>query len=142
MKKRLSKQYINRLKEERLNYLKIYKFYNGCSHDINLYLAESCTFSNGKYHLKQGHTPYYIIPYKNCLNAYKDKSDFAEPFKGLYYFHNYDTFEEGYDFYIVSQMYKEAHFQISGMNNKILVPTDLVYSKNKVVGCISLGRVG
>lgn len=101
------------------------KIFNGTSHDINLYRKEdTVSIENGrKLILKEGATPYLVIPAGKSLNAIETKAGVPTELilknRGKYplvgsleftYVDELPTTEDGsnYDIYIVSAKYKAA----------------------------------
>lgn len=123
------------------------KVFNGTAHTINFYNLEQCDQTNPrKLIVLPGQEPAYVIPGGTNLNAQTQnkpapRGDFPFPVIGGVEFTSVDELPEGYDVYIVSQMFRSAMIALG-------IPTDNIATVNGVVytdpenprpcGCLSL----
>jgi hypothetical protein len=123
-------------------------FYNGTQHEINIYSFLDCdSVQNGrKLVLKAGVTPVAIIPAGNNLNAVKGNLPAPEletdiPVKGAVVFTSYEAAPEGFEVYIVSNLYRSAVKELGGDTSKLATVDGVVYASEadmKPCGCTAL----
>jgi hypothetical protein len=124
------------------------QIYNGTQHEVNIYSIDDCeSVQNGrKLILKAGATPVAIIPAGTNLNAVKGNLPAPEletdiPLKGAVVFTDYETAPEGFDIYIVSNLYRSAVKELGGKTSKLATVDGVVYaseSEMKPCGCTAL----
>jgi hypothetical protein len=122
--------------------------FNGTPHNICIFAKEDTTYvsSQRKYILESdGSTPILVIePSGNLLstktqNAQAPTIDYGVPVVGAVQFTSYDLLPEGYDLYIVSNLYRSAVQALGGDTSKLATVSDTVYNKEiKPVGCLAL----
>lgn len=124
------------------------KIYNGTQHQINFYNLEQCDQSNPrKLLVLTGQAPVYFIEAGTNLNATKGNAQLTKeydlPFKvnGAVEFISYDPLPEGYDLYIVSNLYRSAVKELGGDTSKLATVDGVVYSDSdnpRPCGCLGL----
>ena len=124
------------------------KIYNGTQHQINFYNLEQCDQSNPrKLIVLEGQVPVYTIEAGTNLNAIKGNAQLTQqydlPFKvnGAVVFTNYDPLPEGYDLYIVSNLYRSAVKELGGDTSKLATVNGVVYydtDNPRPCGCLGL----
>ena len=122
--------------------------YNGTPHQINFYSKSDVEFdvSQRKYITAVGATPSYTVAKGipvNCKTANAPTPTIENcpvPIVGAVQFTSYDPLPEGYDLYIVSNLYRSAVQALGGDTSKLATVTDTVYSANdiKPCGCLAL----
>lgn len=126
------------------------KIYNGTQHQINLYSINDCyEVQNGrKLVLKSDAHPVLIIESGSNLNAIKGNAPLPDifstsnlPLVGAVVFTGYDELPDGYDLYIVSNLYRSAVKELGGSTEKLATVNGVVYDDKDAVkpcGCTSL----
>ena len=124
------------------------KIFNGTPHNICIYSKLDATFnvSQRKYILESdGSTPILVIEPSGVLlsaktqNAQAPTIDYGVPVVGAVQFTSYDLPPEGYDLYIVSNLYRSAVQALGGDTSKLATVSDTVYTKEiKPIGCLAL----
>ena len=123
------------------------KIFNGTPHNICVYSKVDAKFdaSQRKYILSSDATPILVIPPSGVLlnakteNAATPTIDYGVPVVGAVVFTAYDDMPDGYDLYIVSNLYRSSVQSLGGDTSKIATVSDTVYSKEiKPVGCLAL----
>jgi len=124
------------------------KIYNGTQHQINFYQIGQCDQSNPrKLLVLAGQEPVYTIEAGTNLNAIKGNAQLTKeydlPFKvnGAVEFISYDPLPEGYDLYIVSNLYRSAVKELGGDTSKLATVDGVVYSDSdnpRPCGCLGL----
>jgi hypothetical protein len=122
--------------------------FNGTPHNICIYSKDDAKFdaSQRKYILSSdGSTPILVIhPSGNLLSAKTQNAptptiDYGVPVVGAVQFVAYDDTPDGYDLYIVSNMYRSAVQSLGGYTDNLATVSVTVYSKEiKPVGCLAL----
>ena len=121
--------------------------FNGTPHSICIYAKVDATYvaSQRKYIVTDGATPMLVIPPSgNLLNAKTENAptpdtDYGVPVVGAVQFTAYDDMPEGYDLYVVSNMYRSAVQSLGGFTDNLATVSDTVYSESiKPVGCLCL----
>lgn len=121
--------------------------YNATPHQINVYSKSDVEFdvSQRKYIAAVGATPIYTVAKGvpvNCktANAPTLIINCPVPVVGAVQFTSYDSLPEGYDIYIVSNLYRSAIQALGGDTSKLATVTDTVYSAGdiKPCGCLAL----
>ena len=123
------------------------KIFNGTPHNICVYSKDDATYvsSQRKYILSSDATPILVIPPSGVLLNAKTENctaptiDYGVPVVGAVVFTAYDDMPDGYDLYIVSNMYRSAVQSLGGYTDNLATVSDTVYSKEiKPVGCLAL----
>jgi hypothetical protein len=124
------------------------KIFNGTPHNICIFAKEDTNYvsSQRKYILESdGSTPILVIPPSGVLlnakneNAPAPTIDYGVPVVGAVQFTSYDNIPEGYELYIVSNLYRSAVQALGGDTSKLATVSDTVYTKEiKPVGCLAL----
>jgi hypothetical protein len=123
------------------------KIYNGTQHQINIYTADQCDQSDPrKLVILDGQKPIFTIESGVNLNATKSnkpapEGDFPFPVSGAVIFEAYDPLPEGYDVYIVSNLYRSAVAELGGNTSKLATVNGVVYSdinNPRPCGCLGL----
>ena len=122
--------------------------YNATPHQINFYSKSDVEFdiSQRKFIAAIGATPIYTLPKGtpvNCKTANAPQPSIENcpvPVVGAVQFTSYDPLPEGYDIYIVSNLYRSAVQALGGDTSKLATVTDTVYSAGDVkpCGCLAL----
>ena len=122
--------------------------YNATPHQINFYSKSDVEFdiSQRKFIAAIGATPIYTLPKGtpvNCKTANAPTPSIENcpvPVVGAVQFTSYDPLPEGYDIYIVSNLYRSAVQALGGDTSKLATVTDTVYSAGdiKPCGCLAL----
>jgi len=122
--------------------------YNATPHVINFYSKSDVEFdvSQRKYIAAVGATPIYTVAKGtpvNCKTANAPTPSIENcpvPVVGAVQFTFYDALPEGYDIYIVSNLYRSAVQALGGDTSKLATVTDTVYSTGdiKPCGCLAL----
>ena len=126
------------------------KIFNGTQHQINLYKVTDCLILQGgrKLVVKSDAKPVLVIESGTNLNAIKGNAPLPDifsnselPLVGAVVFTGYDSLPEGYDLYIVSNLYRSAVKELSGSTEKLATVNGVVYDDKDAVrpcGCTSL----
>ena len=121
--------------------------FNGTPHSICIYAKVDATYvaSQRKYILSDGAVPILVIPPSGSLlnaktqNAPTPDTDYGIPIVGAVQFVTYDDTPEGYDLYIVSNLYRSAVQSLGGYTDNLATVSETVYSTDiKPVGCLCL----
>ena len=122
--------------------------YNATPHQINFYAKADVEFdvSQRKYIAAIGAEPIYTVAKGvavNCKTANAPTpviENCPVPVVGAVQFTSYDSLPEGYDIYIVSNLYRSAVQALGGDTSKLATVTDTVYSAGdiKPCGCLAL----
>ena len=122
--------------------------YNATPHQITFFSADDCTaIQNGrKLVLNDGAQPLYVVPCGAPVNCTKENLpapaiESSVPLTGAVVFTGYDTLPEGYDLYIVSNLYRSAVKELGGDTSKLATVDGTVYeseSNPKPVGILRL----
>jgi len=125
------------------------KIYNGTAHTINFYRQEDCyAIQNGRKLIKNpGALPFSVFPAGQNLSAQTIVTSAPTgivsdiPLSGVTQFISVDTLPEGYDLYIVSQLYRAAAKETHGYTANLCTVQGTVYENEEAVrpcGCLSL----
>lgn len=128
------------------------KIFNGTSHNICIYGdAQTTPIENGrKLVLKSPDLqPLFTVAAGQNLNAVKKNKSLTEekfqefeiPLVGAVTFIGYDPLPEGYDLYIVSNMYRSAVAELGGDTSRLATVHGVVYDSEAAIkpcGCTSL----
>jgi hypothetical protein len=146
------------LNESWVDYVAIQNFpniYNGTSHPINILPKEECEYdpTSRKYVLQGEAKPRYIIPAGINLSVSLTETE-EIPLTGYYQlncsalspalkirpkFKDIDPLPEGYDLYVVSNLYLQGAIALGKDISKLATVADPVYSKDsRPIGCLSL----
>ena len=121
--------------------------FNGTPHNICIYAKVDANFdaSQRKFILSSDAAPILVIPPSGVLLSAKTENstaptiDYGVPVTGAVQFVAYDDTPEGYDLYIVSNMYRSAVQALGGFTDNLATVSDTVYNKDiKPVGCLCL----
>lgn len=122
--------------------------YNGTPHQINFYNKSDVQFdvTQRKFIAAVGATPIYTIEKGvavNCRTANATAPSLENcpvPVVGAVQFTGYDALPNGYDLYIVSNLYRSAVQALGGDTSRLATVTDTVYSAGdiKPCGCLAL----
>ena len=122
--------------------------YNATPHRIELYNKSDVEFdvAQRKYIAAVGVEPIYTVAKGvpvNCKTANAPTpviENCPVPVVGAVQFTSYDALPEGYDIYIVSNLYRSAVQALGGDTSKLATVTDTVYSAGdiKPCGCLAL----
>ena len=125
------------------------RIFNGTQHSIHFYSIDNCTSIEGgrKLILGEGAMPYLVVPPGVNLNC--EKENLASPslnspipLTGAVVFTSYDALPEGYDLYIVSNLYRSAVASLGGDTSKLATVSGTVYKgipgEYKPCGCTEL----
>ncbi|QIW88590.1 hypothetical protein [Pseudanabaena phage PA-SR01] len=122
--------------------------YNATPHQINFFPKEDVQFdvTQRKFIAAVGATPIYTIEKGtpvNCKTANAPTpviENCPVSVVGAVQFVSYDPLPEGYDIYIVSNLYRSAVQALGGDTSKLATVTDTVYSAGDVkpCGCLAL----
>jgi hypothetical protein len=123
------------------------KIYNGTSHQINVFGIDQCDQTDPrKLIIKEGETPVAVIPAGTNLNASKVNlpapiGDYGFPVKGAVVFTGHDPLPEGYDLYVVSNLYRSAVKELGGDTSRLATVDGVVYGDRdnpRPCGCLGL----
>ena len=123
------------------------KIFNGTPHNICVYSKDDASYiaSQRKFIVTDGATPILVIPPSGTLLSAKTENctaptiNYGVPVVGAVVFTAYDDMPDGYDLYIVSNLYRSSVQSLGGDTSKIATVSDTVYSKEiKPVGCLAL----
>ena len=126
------------------------KIFNGTQHQINLYSINDCYEVQGgrKLVVQQDAKPVLVIESGSNLNAVKGNAPLPDifstselPLVGTVVFTGYDALPEGFDLYIVSNLYRSAVKELGGSTEKLATVNGVVYDDKDAVkpcGCTSL----
>ena len=124
------------------------KIFNGTPHKINIYSQSDCEYSvnHRKWLTSNNIEPFLTIePSGTLLNCKTSNSptpniDCPFPIVGAVIFTEYDPLPDGYDLYIVSNLYRSAVQTLGGDTSRLATVTDTVYDFNSIkpCGCLSL----
>jgi len=124
------------------------KIYNGTQHQINFYNLEQCDQSNPrKLIVLEGQVPVETIEAGTNLNCVKGNAQLTQkynlPFKvnGAIVFISHDLLPEGYDLYVVSNLYRSAVKELGGDTSKLATVDGVVYQSvdnPRPCGCLGL----
>jgi hypothetical protein len=122
--------------------------YNATPHQINFFSKKDVEsdVTQRKLIAAIGATPIYTVAKGtpvNCKTANAPTPSFQNcpvPVVGAVQFTSYDALPEGYDLYIVSNLYRSAVQALGGDTSKLATVTDTVYSAGdiKPCGCLAL----
>jgi hypothetical protein len=122
--------------------------YNATPHQINFYSKKDVEsdVAQRKLIAAVGAKPIYTVAKGvpvNCKTANAPTPTVENcpvPVVGAVQFTSYDTLPEGYDIYIVSNLYRSAVQALGGDTSKLATVTDTVYSAGdiKPCGCLAL----
>jgi hypothetical protein len=122
--------------------------YNATPHQINFYNKADVEFdvSQRKFIAAIGAEPIFTLARGlpvNCKTANAPTpiiENCPVPIVGAVQFTSYDALPEGYDIYIVSNLYRSAVQALGGDTSKLATVTDTVYSATdiKPCGCLAL----
>ena len=121
--------------------------FNGTAHQINIFSLESCDQTDPrKLMVKEGEYPTTIIAAGTNLNCVKQnlpapEGDFGFPVKGAVVFVSHDPLPEGYDIYIVSNLFRSAVKELGGDTSKLATVDGVVYNNPenpRPCGCLGL----
>jgi hypothetical protein len=127
------------------------RIYNGTSHEINFFREEDCKFDEKtrKLYVETGCKPYVVIPPGTNLNAVPVNGEVplelqqedSIPLKGAVRFEQADELPEGYELYIVSNMFRSAYVELGLDTNKLATVGGTVYDASmspRPCGCTCL----
>lgn len=123
------------------------KIFNGTQHQINIYSIDQCDQSNPrKLIVLDGEMPQTIIAAGTNLNCVKEnlpapEGNFGFNVKGAVVFTSYDPLPEGYDYYIVSNLFRSAVKELGGDTSRLATVDGVVYSdvdNPRPCGCLGL----
>jgi len=125
------------------------KIYNGTAHTINFYNRTDCyEIQGGRKLIKNtGALPFSIFPAGTNLSAQTVITSAPTgivsdiPLSGVTQFVSVDVLPEGYDLYIVSQLYRSAAKETHGYTANLCTVQGTVYEDETAVrpcGCLSL----
>ena len=126
------------------------KIFNGTQHQINLYSINDCYEVQGgrKLVVQQDAKPVLVIESGTNLNAVKGNAPLPDifstselPLVGTVVFTGYDALPEGFDLYIVSNLYRSAVKELGGSTEKLATVNGVIYDDKDAVkpcGCTSL----
>lgn len=122
--------------------------YNATPHPINFYNKPDVEFdvSQRKFIAAVGAKPFYTVEKGvkcDCQTINAPASvlqNCPAPVVGAVQFTSYDALPDGYDLYIVSNLYRSAVQALGGDTSKLATVTDTVYSAGdiKPCGCLAL----
>lgn len=121
--------------------------FNGTAHQINIYALGQCDQSDPrKLIVLEGESPLHTIEGGVNLNAQKGnlpapEGDFPFPVAGAVAFMGHDPLPEGYDVYIVSNLYRSAVKELGGDTSRLATVNGVVYSdpaNPRPCGCLGL----
>jgi hypothetical protein len=121
--------------------------YNATPHQINFYAKSDVEFdvSQRKYIAAIGAEPIYTVAKGTPVNAKTanaptPEAAFEVPVVGAVQFVSVDPLPEGFDLYIVSNLYRSAVQSLGGDTSKLATVTDTVYTNDtiKPCGCLAL----
>lgn len=125
------------------------KIYNGTQHVINFYSKDDCTSIEGgrKLILNEGAEPIFTIEPGVNLNCTKSNAnpptlESPVPLVGAVTFTGADELPEGYDLYVVSNLYRAAVVELGRDSSKLATVSGTVYkgqvNEYKPCGCTEL----
>ena len=123
------------------------KVFNGTQHEINIYSLDQCDQTDPrKLIVLEGQKPTYTIPGGKNLNVQKGNKpapdgDFPFPVMGAVIFEGHDPLPQGYDIYIVSNLYRSGVAELGGDTSKLATVNGVVYSDKdnpRPCGCLGL----
>lgn len=123
------------------------KIFNGTQHQINFYQEEQCDTTNPrKLIVLEGEEAMYIVSAGTNLNCQKanmpaPSGAFPFPVTGAVTFKGVDPLPEGYDIYIVSQLYRAACVALGQDTTQLATVNGVVYSDKdnpRPCGCLGL----
>lgn len=123
------------------------KVFNGTAHQINIFSLEQCDQSDPrKLLVLEGQEPVYTVPAGTNLNCVKgnadiDASGFPFPVKGAVEFTGVDPLPDGFDVYIVSNLYRSAYQAVVGDTSMLATVDGVVYQDRanpRPCGCLGL----
>lgn len=127
------------------------KLFNGTTHEICFYSEEDTeAIQDGrKLVLKEGALPLMVIPPGVNLSAKTEQAPLAmenddvscPPLVGPVVFAAVDDLPQGYDIYIVSNLYRSAYREINGQSLTLATVYGTVYdspSAKRPCGCLAL----
>lgn len=123
------------------------KIFNGTQHEINFYNLDQCdTTDSRKLIILAGQVPVQTVPPGTNLNCVKGNNTAPQldvPFsvKGAVAFISHDPLPEGFDLYIVSNLYRSAVKELGGDTSKLATVDGVVYSdinNPRPCGCLSI----
>jgi len=111
------------------------KIFNGTQHQITFYKVQDTTPVEGGRKLilnEKGAEPYYVIAPGTNLNCIKCNADAPNlespvPLVGAVQFKDADILPEGYDLYIVSNLYRAACVELGRNTDKLATVSGTVY---------------
>ena len=121
--------------------------FNGTPHNICIFSKDDASYvaSQRKYILSDGATPILVIAPSGVLLSAKTQNaptptiDYGVPVVGAVQFTAYDDTPNGFDLYVVSNMYRSAVQALGGYTDNLATVSDTVYSKDiKPIGCLCL----
>lgn len=122
--------------------------YNGTPHTLKIF-SEKDTFSEGrKLFVNEGAEPIVEVPSDGALNAVKENAEVPPqfqganvPLKGGVKFTDVDPLPEGYDVYVVSNLYRAARVELGLDTSCVATISDAVYNSPdnpRPCGCLAL----
>ena len=127
---------------------KMIKIFNGTAHNINFYKESDIEGVDGRTAtIQTSATPYYVIPSGSMLDCKKGASDgpvldVGFPVRGAIEFLEADPLPNGYDLYIVSNLYRSACVALGRSTDKLATVDGVVYAAYgdtiRPCGCLRL----
>jgi len=123
------------------------KVFNGTQHTINIYTLDQCDNTDPrKLIVLDGQSPCHVIPAGTNLNCVKvnapiDDTAFDFPVTGAVQFTGHDDLPDGYDIYIVSQLFRAAVVALGGDTSHLATVNGVVYQdidNPRPCGCLGL----
>ena len=123
------------------------QIFNGTQHQINIFSLDQCDQSDArKLIVLEGEMPSTIIAAGTNLNCAKENlpapaGEFGFNVKGAVVFTAHDPLPEGYDIYIVSNLYRSAVKELGGDTSKLATVDGVVYqdvNNPRPCGCLGL----
>ena len=124
------------------------RIYNGTAHKICIYSLDQCDQTDPrKLIILPEQNPVFEIEAGTNLNCVKVNApltgvgDFPFPVKGAVSFSSYDPLPEGYDLYVVSNLYRSAVVELGGNTAKLATVDGVVYENRenpRPCGCLGL----
>ena len=124
------------------------KIFNGTQHKINIFEAgQTFPVQDGrKLVIKEGELPVAVIEAGTNLNCSKENGAAPSletniPLVGAVKFVSHDPLPEGYDIYVVSNLYRAAVAELGGDTSKLATVNGTVFDSEEAIrpcGCLGL----